>query len=495
MENKSLNTLIAGCLITSLSLVSGCKTAAPLTSDSVSVPSKPNVIVVLVDDLGWRDLGVTGSTFYETPHIDALAQKSAVFTSAYSSHPVCSPTRAALMTGRKPARLGVTDWIPGEQRQEERLLGPSVRSGLALEEVTIAEHFKSSGYRTFFAGKWHLGGEGSLPEDHGFDVNIGGHHRGSPRSYVAPYRNPKLVDGPDGEYLTDRLTSETLSFIAHDSTKPFLAFLSFYNVHTPIQPAAAHIKHYAEKAARLPEITDNHQNESGHARTKQRQDNADYASMIAAVDANIGRLVRRLEELGIDDNTILVLTSDNGGLSTIESSYKVPTSNLPLRAGKGWLYEGGIRVPMIVRYPNGNIMAGRIDHPIESTDILPTVLNLAGIDGSGVHFDGQSFLPALSGNAETGNRALYWHYPHYHTSGWKPGSAMRQGKWKLIELYETGKAELYDLSTDPGETKDLSTVHQTRTAKMRDQLQYWLQSVGADMPTPNPAFRETNQKP
>jgi arylsulfatase A-like enzyme len=325
--------------------------------------TRPNFLFILCDDLGYRDLGSYGSTFHDTPHLDRLAASGMLFSQGYAAHPVCSPTRAAIMTGKNPARVGITDWIPGRDPRDRRLLGPTDLHQLPLEEATIAERFRQAGYRTFFAGKWHLGGEDFLPEDQGFEHNKGGHHRGSPPGgYYSPYQNPRLTDGPEGEYLPDRLTDETLRFIEANRGNPFFAYLSFYTVHTPIQAARRHLKHYEEKATQLPSLREAELREHD-GWTKVRQDNAAYASMVAAMDENVGRLLDRLDELGLTDQTVVVFTSDNGGLSTLPRR-GAPTSNLPLRAGKGWCYEGGIRVPFMIRAPGVGKPGSRSSVPV-----------------------------------------------------------------------------------------------------------------------------------
>ena len=302
----------------------------------------PNFVFILVDDLGWRDLGCYGSTFYETPRLDRFAAEAARFTDAYTASPVCSPTRASIVTGKYPPRVSITDWIPGQRPLDRPLLAPENTLQLALEETTLAEVLRAAGYRTFFAGKWHLGGEGFWPEDQGFEINRGGHHRGSPPGgYYVPYKNPALEDGSQGEYLPDRLTDESIRFLADHRDEPFLLFLWFYTVHTPIQASKRHIAHFEEKAAALAEAELPAYVVEGDGLTKTRQDDAAYASMVFALDENVGRLLDSLEDLGLAENTVVIFTSDNGGLSTLPPQRRSPTSNLPLRAGKGWCYEGG----------------------------------------------------------------------------------------------------------------------------------------------------------
>jgi arylsulfatase A-like enzyme len=466
---------------------SACGSGGTEPSDS---SRRPNVVLFVVDDLGWADLGVQGSSFYETPAVDRLAASGMRFTDAYAASPVCSPTRAALMTGRHPVRVGITDWIPGDDPRDRTLLGPGDLHALPLDETTLAEELKAAGYATFFAGKWHLGDDGFLPEDQGFDVNVGGHHRGSPPGgYYAPYENPKLEDGPEGEYLTDRLASETIGFIEGQTTerpgRPFLADLSFYTVHTPIQASRRHVEHFREKASGLPGGGSGPVPE-GDGWTKVRQDNPDYASMVRAMDENVGRVLETLDRLGIADETIVLFTSDNGGLSTL-SGRDAPTSNRPLRAGKGWCYEGGIRVPLIVRAPGVTRPGSTSATPVVSMDLYPTVLELLGLPlRPERHVDGRSLVPLLRGADTLDRDALYWHFPHYHGSTWTPGAAIRAGTWKLVELDESDEVELYDLRDDIGERNELSARHPETKARLLAALHAWQRELGARKATPNP---------
>lgn len=450
-----------------------------------------NFLFILVDDMGWADIGVNGSQFHETPHIDRLAASGMRFTHGYAACPVCSPTRASIMTGRHPVRVDITDWIPGQANQAtNKLLHPSDRDNLAHREVTIAEQLKTHGYQTFFAGKWHLGNEGHWPEDQGFDINIGGHHRGSPPGgYYAPWTNPVLKANKPGEYLTERLTEESIKFLEQrDATKPFLLYLSYYNIHTPIQPYKKRIEHYNAKAEKMFEGETPTQSEH-EGSTRMRQDNAALASMVAAVDDSVGALLGKLNQLKLDQNTVVIFFSDNGGLSTRGGKRFGPGCNLPLRASKGWLYEGGVREPTIIRAP-GITQPGSVSHkPMVSMDFFPTMLDLAGLPAQPkLHADGQSLLSQLRGN-ETGHRTLYWHYPHYHGSSWKPGASIRDGDWKLIEFYHHDKVELYNLANDIGEQKNLATRQSKKTAELRAKLRAWQKSMKAKMPVPNPAYK------
>ncbi len=477
--------------------------------------SGPNFVFVLVDDLGWRDLGCYGSTFHDTPNLDRLATGGVRFTNAYAACPVCSPTRASIMTGKYPARIQLTDWIPGRQNWEEmhrymKVLPPKFEHQMALEEVTLAEALKEGGYRTGFAGKWHMGQtEEFWPEHQGFDVNKGGWRAGAPyyrqydaesdtwsgdSGFVSPYKNPRLEDGPEGEYLTDRLADEAVRFIRENQGDPFLMYLSFYTVHNPLHGKRALVEKYKAKALRqgvdqvasfvtgLPWME---RPDPGLWRERVIQSNAEYAAMVESMDENVGRVLDTLDELGIADNTVVFFMADNGGLTTSEGS---PTSNLPLRAGKGWLYEGGIREPMMVRWP-GVARPGTVcDVPVTSTDFYPTMLEMAGLPARPEqHADGESLAPLLRGG-RLDREAIYWHYPHYSNQGERPGGAVRSGDFKLIEYYEDMRVELYNLAEDVGETRDLAGAMPQKVEELRADLHAWRESVGASMPQPNPNY-------
>ncbi len=460
-----------------------------------SLHAKPtNFLFFLVDDLGWADIGCFGSTFHETPNIDALAASGMRFTQAYAAGSVCSPTRASILTGRHPVRLNITDWIPGQQNRDvNRLLHPEDLHELPLAEVTLAEVLKSHDYQTFFAGKWHLGDEGHWPTDQGFDVNIGGNSKGSPPGgYYAPWTNPTLKSKTDGEYVTERLTSESVQFLnQRNQEQPFLLYLSYYNVHTPIQAYKPRIQHFEEKANRSfkePRIP--LQEHEGHTRT--RQDNPAFASMVSAVDRSVGTILKELDKLNLSDQTVVVFFSDNGGLSTL-SRGPGPTSNSPLRAGKGWLYEGGIREPTIIRAPGVTAPGSTCQSPIMSTDFFPTFLELANLPQKpDLHLDGRSLAPLLHGETMP-PRTHYWHYPHYHGSGWKPGAAILDKGWKLIEFYHYDKVELYHIDDDLSEKQNLAESRPDKTRQLRRKLRQWQLKMNAQMPTKNPNY--TSPKP
>lgn len=460
---------------------------------------QPNILFVLVDDLGARDLGYEGARLNESPNIDAFARSSAQFDAAYSPSPVCSPSRAAILTGKDPARLGITTWIPGGEYQNMPMVEPQIPAHLPLAEVTIAEVLKNAGYRTFFAGKWHLGGQGFLPSDQGFDVNLGGGEYGQPpNGYYAPYKNEYLSDGPKGEYLENRLTDETIKFMesAKDGGKPFFAFLSFYAVHTPIQASPdGSLDYFKRKAAALAQNDEPLERQEGIGRTKLIQDNPVYASMVHAMDGNFGRVLATLDRLDLRKDTIVVFTSDNGGLSTLDPEISLyekgtPTSNEPLRAGKGWTYEGGIRVPLLIGGPG--IGHRTFEAPVVLTDLFSTLLDLAGV-AQPVAGDGTSLKSLIDGHTLPSERTMFWHYPHYHGSGSKPASAIRRGEWKLVRNYEADRWELYDLRSDPGEKHDLSAQEPRRLETMKQDYWRMVAATGAKLPTRRDGISEGNR--
>jgi len=460
---------------------------------------KPNIVFILVDDLGWADVSPNNkATFYDTPNVQRLAGSGMRFTDAYAM-PVCSPTRATLMTGKYPTRTGITDYInhpggnqPGKWLRNTRLLPAPYTGALPLEEVTLAEAFKPHGYATFFAGKWHLGLEGFLPEDQGFDVNRGGIDRGClfgpGNGYFPPYHCPRLEDGPPGEHLPDRLASETVKFIEANRKRPFLACLAFHSVHTPLQGRADLVVKYQRKRTALD--PGKIWGEESPVSVRLVQEHAVYGAMVEAMDQAVGKVLDALDRHDLAGSTVVVFFSDNGGLSTGNNRKYAPTSNLPLRAGKGWLYEGGIRVPCLVRAP-GVTRPGTVSHaPVFATDFYPTLLDLAGLDLlPQQHLDGVSFKPALAPDSDwSRGRPVFWHYPHYGNQGGAPSGAVRAGDWKLIEWYEDGRVELFNLAADAGETTNLANAEPERTARMRRMLHDWRTQTGASMPTTNPQF-------
>ena len=446
--------------------------------------SKPNFIFILADDLGGRDLGSYGSTFHETPNLDRLAASGMRFTQAYAACSVCSPTRASILTGKYPARIGLTDWLPGRaDRPGQKLKRPEILHHLPLEEVTLAEALKEGGYRTAFMGKWHLGGKGFWPEQQGFDINLGGCQLGHPPSYFSPYSIPTLPDGPTGEYLTDRLTAEALKFIDSNRDRPFLLYLAHYAVHNPQQAKPDLIEKFKKKLAKAAPPTGPEWVTEGQMRARQIQNQPVYAAMLQSLDESVGHILAKIDQLGLASNTVIIFTSDKGGLSTAEGS---PTSNAPLRAGKGWPYEGGVREPLLIRWPGVTATNTQCDTPAMSTDFYPTLLEIAGLrQRPNQHLDGRSLVPLLKGGT-LGERPLFWHYPHYSNQGGGPCGAIRVGDLKLIEWYEDMRVELFNLKNDLEEKRDLSKAQLAQARSLQQQLHDWRASLHAAMPTPNP---------
>lgn len=441
----------------------------------------PNVLVLFADDLGQRDLGCYNpETFYETPNLDNLAKNGIRFTDGYSANPVCSPSRYALATGKWPTRSGITNYLFGTGTG--KFAGAPLTPALPSADTTLAESLKAAGYHSTYVGKWHLGeNEIDWPEYHGFDRNIAGFRAGQPKSWFSPYQNPRLSDGPEGEFLTERLARETVAALkaAKESGKPFFLCHSFYQVHTPLKAPEHLVKKYEAKREKLGledrfgTETQNQLSAKEPRRVRENQAHAIYAAMIESLDTAAGEILRALDELGLAENTLVIFTSDNGGLSTSEGW---PTSNLPFRGGKGWVYEGGIRVPFIARGPAVRA-ANKIEHtPVTTIDILPTALAVAGQKATGV--DGVDLTPLLRGETIP-PRDMFWHYPHYSNQGAFPGGAIRSGDWKLIENYEDGSVALYQLAQDPGEREDLAPREPERVKAMRGKLHQWYRDTGA----------------
>jgi arylsulfatase A-like enzyme len=442
-------------------------------------PQRLNVLFILADDLGAHDLGCTGNDFIETPHLDGLAAGGTRFTQAYAACPVCSPTRASLLTGKYPARLHITDWIPGRQARQsaaaqDRLRSPEFQQFLPLAETTLAERFKAAGYQTALLGKWHLGADPAYgPARQGFDFVVGSGPGGSPPGYFFPYDKgytlPDLqAGGREGEHLTDRLSDETVRLLDRYRDRPFFIFLSHYAPHIPLRPRPDLLQKYEQKKAGYP---------------ADRFANPHYAALVEGVDEGLGRIIAKLKELNLYENTVIVFTSDNGGLSVPEGPNTPATTNAPLREGKGYLHEGGIRVPLLVRWP-GLTRAGTVSEAIVSSqDFVPTFADW--LTGRVPGLDGVSFLKTLQTGKPPKRPALFWHYPHYANQGGKPAGAVRAGDWKLIENYEDGQLELYNLKTDPGEVKNVAEAQPGKAQQLRRQLQAWRTSVGAQLNTPN----------
>ena len=447
---------------------------------------RPNVVFILIDDMGWADVGCFGSTFFETPRIDGLAAEGMRFTNAYAACPVCSPTRASIMTGKYPARLQLTNYIDGRRKKPgSPILPADYKPYMEPSEVTIAEVLKAAGYATCHTGKWHMGGARQyLPENQGFDVNIAGSGAGAPRSYFWPqWKNNPPIDGrAEGEYLTDRLTDEACAFIEQHKDAPFFLYLAHYAVHIPIGARKDLLAKYEAKLQARPP-------------SPGQQNNPHYAAMVESVDESVGRVLATLRRAGLDENTIVIFFSDNGGLSVKEGPLTPATTNAPLREGKGHLYEGGIREPMIVRWPGVTKAGGTCETPVVSTDFFPTLRDMAGLAAGEVGpngpLDGVSLAPLLRDpGARLNRQAIFWHYPHFSNQGGMPGAAVRAGDWKLIEFYEFGDLELYNLKEDMSETNNLAPRMPEKTKELHAMLRRWREAVAANMPPPNPEYKK-----
>jgi len=463
-----------------------------------------NFVFFLADDLGYMDVGFNNpDTFYETPNLDRLAGDGMVFTDFYAASQVCSPTRASILTGKYPARTDTTNFFSG--RRSGKFEPAVFKTRMEVEEFTLAEALQKHGYRTFFAGKWHLGDKGNWPTDQGFEINRGGGANGLPRSYFAPYKNVQNLDpGPDGEFLTGRLAEEASSFVREmaRSEDPFLVYLSFYSVHTPLQAPENLVEKYRKKAERLGRTNRQESFEVGGERqvwpgtddtrdVRIRQDHAVYAAMVESLDRAVGRVLHALEESGRERETAIIFMSDNGGLSTSEGH---PTSNLPLRGGKGWIYEGGIREPVIVRWPGVTPPGTRCDRAAVSTDFYPTMLEMAGLPPEpDQHVDGVSLVPLLRNPFAKFERGpIFFHYPHYANQGGFPASAVRVGEYKLIQDLEDGEYELYHLGNDLAEHNNLVQFEAEKAEELAAQLDEWRRGVDAKPLRPHP---KTDAKP
>ena len=450
---------LALCLL-SLALACATTPRAP-----VERPTRPSILILLADDLGARDPGVYGSAFYETPNVDRLAEEGMRFTQAYAAGSVCSPTRASIQTGKYPARTGITDFLPGHRPTGTGLEVLEPMSHLDATEVTLADALASGGYQTFYGGKWHLGRAANAPEQHGYET--------VPRESGSGAERSRAVVAGAVDFLKQR-----------DPSKPFFAFLSLYEPHTPIERYGEHIEHFEEKARTLGGSPPPIQEHDGL--TRARQDDPAYASEVAGLDDQIGLVLDTLDALDLARDTIVVFLSDNGGYAT--GVAPGPTSNAPLRAGKGWLYEGGIRVPLVIRVPQLVAPGSTASVPVITSDLYPTLLELAGLPPRPEqHRDGVSLAPLLRGSAAPAARPLFWHYPHYHGSTWRPGSAIRIGDWKLVEFYDPPGVELYDLARDPGEAHDVSAANPAKVAELRGALAALMRETGAIVPKPGSA--------
>jgi len=438
------------------------------TKNKTEKTNKPNIVFILVDDLGWSDTGYMGNLVYETPNLDKLSYEGVVFTNAYAPASNCAPSRACMMSGKNTPRHGIYTVATSERgkSKDRKLIPTKNKVTLAEHFITLAEALKKNGYKSASIGKWHIGDD---PRTQGFDINIGGSHSGHPRSYFSPYKNKNLKDGKKGEYLTDRLTNEAINFMSDNKDKPFFLYLPYFTVHTPLQGKEKLVEKYKSKI-------------NGDERF-----NAAYGAMIENMDGNVGRLLGALDELKIKENTIVIFFSDNGGLASVSSQF-------PLRAGKGSYYEGGIRVPCIIRWPSKIKEFKKTDTPITGMDIFPTLMDVVN-DKSDYGLDGVSLLPLLTENKNIDERALFWHFPVYLEGvnpkkdeardplfRTRPGSVMRKGKWKLHEYFEDGGIELYNLETDIGERKDLSKEFPEKVKELYSELNSWRIETNAPVP-------------
>ncbi len=499
---------------------------------------KLNVIFFLVDDLGWSDVGYEGSSFYETPNIDKFAKEGVRFSQAYAACHVCSPTRASILTGQYPARLHLTDWLPGRKEFPfQKLKNADVVQHLPYQAPTLPEVLKDNGYSTAIFGKWHLGEDSASIQRQGFDAHIPDWNKGWPNgTYFSPYNMKGLEGGPQGEYLTDRLTEEAVKWIDKNKEKPFFLYLANFAVHDPIEGRPDLVKKYENKLLQkapykgVPFVLEgnpdspqpfsrdqltsflNDKQYEGFGnlpnrivKIKQTQDNPEFAAMVESIDNSLKRILEELKKLGLDENTVVIFFSDNGGMSGANignPEKKIPlnrlnkefsTSNLPLRGGKGWLYEGGIREPLIIKWPHQNNNGNISNVPVISTDFFPTILDMLGIPMPKVYQgDGISITPLLqSRNSKTPieKRALYWHFPQYSNHGAQsPGGAIRYGDYKLLEYFENYKVQLFNIKTDPGEHHDISATEPSKVKELTNMLHAWRKKVNANMPTPNPIY-------
>jgi len=493
-----------------------------------------NVVLFLVDDLGWKDVGCYGSSFYETPNIDRLAKQGVRFTSAYAACHVCSPTRASLLTGLYPASLNLTDWLTGRRDFPfQKLKNVRINQHLPYGINTIPRVLKEQGYSTAIFGKWHLGEDSASTARQGFERHLPDWNRGWPNTgYYFPYGMKGLEDGQDGEYLSDRISNESLKFIEQNKDRPFFLYLSHFAVHDPIEGRPDLVKKYKSKLknsepkkghpfilegkpgvenpqsrAELDELieTEGFQDfkvfSNQTVKIKQHQDNIQFAAMVESMDESLGRVLRKLEELSIEDNTLVIFYSDNGGMSAAnfgdperviqadELDKAFSTSNLPLRAGKGWLYEGGIRVPMIIKWPNRGLQAVECDVPVSSPDIYPTILEILEFNVDYTETDGESLVPMLIGEPEIDRDAIFWHFPHYSNHGMQSGGgAVRSGDYKLIEYFDTGKMQLFNLNEDIGEQNDLAESKPEKVKELMIKLHDWRKRTGAKMMEENPDY-------
>ncbi len=501
-----------------------------------SQEKKMNIIFFLVDDLGWSDVQCNNpGSFYETPNVNQLASEGMRFTNAYAACHVCSPSRASILTGKYPARLELTDWLPGRKDYPfQALKNVTINQHLPFQEKTLAETFKENGYRTAIIGKWHLGEDTSSPLQHGFDYRATEWNKGWPLTYYSPFKL-KGLEGPEREYLTDRLTNEAINYIEQNKDAPFFLYLSHFTVHDPIEGRKDLVEKYQQKQQEQQQgsgpafiLEANPDTASPYSRAaldallrdkkyagysilpdrmvkiKQHQDNVQFAAMVESMDESLGRIMAKIKSAGLEENTIIVFVSDNGGMSAANFARpnkqiapanldkEFSTSNLPLRGAKGWFYEGGIRVPMIIRWPGHNGAGISSDVPVIGTDFYPTLLKMAGLKSQPAqHKDGVDLSPLFKGK-KLNRKALYWHFPHYSNHGMQsPGAVIREGRYKLLEYFEKGTVQLFDLEKDPGEQQDIAAQMPAKVKKMKRKLHRWQKKVGAAMMPVNPEYKQT----
>lgn len=451
-----------------LALLAGALLQDTTRADEPKKTRPPNVVVILMDDLGWADLGCYGSTFYRTPNLDRLAQQGTRFTCAYAAASICSPTRASIMSGKHPARLHLTNFLIGKLWPAESPLRPvDWVHDLPVGETTFAQILRAAGYRTGYVGKWHLGKRG--PEEFGFENELS--------KGLRTVRGTHFMK--DGTYLPDRYTDLAEEFIAKNRDRPFLLYVAHNLVHVPLSAKKDLAAAYAARAKANPPAGPVFGQDSGR-KVRQVQNHPNYAAMVESMDQSVGRILKKLRDLGLDEKTIVLFTSDNGGLCSAEGW---PTANLRLRLGKGWLYEGGVRVPLIIRWPGKTKPGTTCDVPVVSTDYYPTILDMIGLPlRPRQHLDGVSLAPLLRDGTPPRRDTFYWHYPHYSNQGGPPAGAIRRGPWKLIEFYADGRLELYNLADDLGERHDLAAKMPQRTRELQQALHAWRTAVGAQMP-------------
>jgi arylsulfatase A len=507
---------------------------APIFYSCTEQKQQANIVFFLVDDLGWMDVGCYGSSFYETPNIDRLAEEGVRFTSAYAACHVCSPTRASIITGKYPASINLTDWLPGRRDFPfQELLNVKISQHLPYDIPTLPEVLKENGYQTAIFGKWHLGEDSTSTAHQGFDFHLPDWNRGWPKNgYYFPYDMKGLEEGNTGEYLTDRMSKEAIKYIERNKDKPFFLYLSHFAVHDPIEGRPDLVEKYQRKltAMNAPDsdpyilegkpgianpVSRSDQNQllndeaydgykifpNQSVKIKQHQDNVQFAAMVESMDESMGRVLDKLKELNLEDNTIVIFYSDNGGMSAAnfydpkrvipeeELDQAFSTSNLPLRGAKGWIYEGGIRVPLIIKWPGSGLQKMICDVPVTSPDFFPTILDMVGINSQNIASDGLSIAPLVQGEKELDREAIYWHFPHYSNHGMQsPGGAIREGDYKLLDYFDSGTVQLFNLRNDIGEQNDLSKIEIELTMELKAKLDRWRIDINAKMMRPNPNY-------